>query len=990
MNGTKQTEADRRGRPVFVMLLIPLMILFLLEAVLLISAIHFSGIDRQLRENADQMLAQQVENRQGYLRGSMISNWSDVSYLAKEIDEEVVAMLRSSGLDLSNPEELGGSTLLKHIAPSLVSAVHAKRVSGMFVMLNTGELPEEGSVEAQSMRCMGMCVRDMDPAAPQSDRNRDLLLERAPLSVVQSLDIATASNWKPMYEYAADHCQDFFAPTYNAMRRDKGLTPVSCGYWTEPYTLAGSQMTCIAYTYPLTLPNGTVYGILGVELQLSYLADQLPAGELGNQEQGGYLLAISRDGVVEPVLTVGASPDFDTVEMESPDEDWAALRGGTETWVAAAEHLNLYGTNTPFSGQHWILLGLVPEETLHAFSRSVTTLLWVIVFFSILVGVVGSFLISRMIANPIRRLAERVETAQQEQEGSVPDLPVTDIREIDQFSGAIVHLSRSVMEASTRFLRIIDMASVELGGFELHRDEETAYITRNFFPMLGLNDVNISGMTAERFRELLTTLNPMIIPQPRQDDSRLYQVPAERGAFRYVRVQITKDEDRTVGVAEDVTAATLERLRIEQERDYDLLTGLYNRRAIYRMLEGLFRQPDSLGCAALVMIDLDNLKKFNDNYGHDMGDQYIRQAGQCFVNSVPSSTLCARLSGDEFYLFFHGYPDQDAIRPHIQALCEAIQATKVNLPDGKEVSMSASCGVAWYPMDTTSSSTLMRYADFAMYQVKRTHKNGVAEFCHELYERENQNSLRRQELSAMMEKSQVSYHFQPIVDLHTGAIRAYEALMRVDLPMLKNPWQVIDTARREQRLGDVERMTWFEATAAFEALSEKLPEDTLLFLNSFSSLKLNDEDIQRYHKRFARLQPRIVVEIMETGRLDMEAVRSKREMPGFSGLLALDGYTGEVDLLELGPSYVKVEMQVIRGIHTDTNKQQIVAGLVNRAHKLGTQVIAEGVETAEELRTLMGLDVDLAQGYFLSRPAAVPEPVSAEAIGVISGGLQGK
>lgn len=107
-----------------------------------------------------------------------------------------------------------------------------------------------------------------------------------------------------------------------------------------------------------------------------------------------------------------------------------------------------------------------------------------------------------------------------------------------------------------------------------------------------------------------------------------------------------------LGLVEDVTASTLERLRIEHDRDYDTLTGLYNRQAFQRECEALFLHPENLRHAAFLMLDLDNLKHTNDTYGHDYGDQYIRQTGLCFARHTPEGTLCSRISGDEFNVFF--------------------------------------------------------------------------------------------------------------------------------------------------------------------------------------------------------------------------------------------------------------------------------------------------------------------------------------------------
>ena len=983
----KNAALRHKSHPVYIKILAPLMILMILEAGLMVSALSFSGIIRHLRENTEEVFSQKVENRQNYLRSSMVSNWSDLSGTADQINDMTAQMIESGELDLFDMTSHGGAALLEKAAPELIPMIHAKRVSGVFVILSSVDARAIEFPQELLSQCLGICVRDIDPAAPQPSRNADLVLERAPISVVQSLDIATTSNWRPMYDFQEDQCGSFLLPVYQAIRRQSGLSAAAYGYWSMPYTLSGSQMTCIAYTVPLILSDGTVYGALGVEVQTTYLTQQMPAVELGGDGQTGYLLAVSQnDQPLSPVLLAGKCPDhISGLNLNDPADYCISFQSGTTTYAAAVEPLNLYAPYTPFFDQQWFLIGTIPKTVLHSFSKSISLILGIVVLMILVGGTVGSFIISQMMARPIRRLADRVETARRNDE-EVPDLPATGITEIDQFSSAIVSLSRSVTESSTRFLHIMDMASVELGGFELRRNEESVFVTDNFFPMLGLQNVPTVGLKSAAFYDLLESLTPNLVPQPHPDiTARLYKIGS-----RYIRVQITHDSDRIVGVAEDVTAATLERMRIERERDYDLLTGLYNRRAIYRMIGDLFRTPEKLGCAALLMIDLDDLKGVNDRFGHDLGDQYIRQAGRCFLASVPDSTLCARLSGDEFYLFFYGYSDQDAIRAHIRTLHDALNKTTLLLPDGGELNLRASCGVAWYPHDAASASSLMRYADFAMYQIKHDCKNNVAEFNREAYEQENHSALRRQEFSMLVENSLVSYHFQPIVDTHTGVIRAYEALMRVDLPTLKNPEQVNETARQERRLADIERLTWFEATRTFASLlkDEQLEPDALLFLNSFANQRLSEEDARLYHQQFAEVQSRVVVEIVEADNLDPEATDFKRNMPGFSGMLALDdygsGYNGEKNLLELSPRFVKIDMSIIQGIDTDPGKQQLLSGIVAYAHQKGSLIIAEGVETAEELSTVIGLGADLVQGYYLARPGAIPPQIAPEALQLIA------
>ena len=140
-------------------------------------------------------------------------------------------------------------------------------------------------------------------------------------------------------------------------------------------------------------------------------------------------------------------------------------------------------------------------------------------------------------------------------------------------------------------------------------------------------------------------------------------------------------------------------------------------------------------------------------------------------------------------------------------------------------------------------------------------------------------------------------------------------------------------------------------------------------------------------QRYPELLKRLVVEITEQEDLDRACLERKRNVPGFSGSFALDdygsGYSNELNLLELSPRYIKIDISIVRGIDTDRDKQQIVSNIVAYAHARSMQLIAEGIETEAQLRTVIGLGVDLLQGYYLSRPAAVPAPIAPAAQAVI-------
>ena len=173
----------------------------------------------------------------------------------------------------------------------------------------------------------------------------------------------------------------------------------------------------------------------------------------------------------------------------------------------------------------------------------------------------------------------------------------TGIRELDQFAGAITQMNQDMLTISTKFLRIMEMASVELGGVEVRSENESVYVTDNFFSMLGKKELSEKSMTGKDFMEFLDSYNKSCHHTVRGDGSRVYSVIHNSGEIRYVRMEIKTEPDRQIGLVEDVTKVTRERMNIEHERDYDTLTGLYNRRAFQRESEKLFREhPEKHNC----------------------------------------------------------------------------------------------------------------------------------------------------------------------------------------------------------------------------------------------------------------------------------------------------------------------------------------------------------------------------------------------------------
>ncbi len=976
----------KKERTIFRKILIPRLVILAVEMLCMMSAILFGGVIGKLDTNATDILAQQTENRANFLLTEMIGNWSDLELLADDIDANVQSRLDEGSLKPDDLNKNGGACveLLKDISPELIDTMYNKKISGIFVIFNTGG-------ESSPEMLPGVYLRDLDPTATPSERNADLLWERAPGELIKSAYIATDSGWKPNFSQA-DIGQDFFSKPYQTAWEDGcRLREKDYGYWTtKAYSLEGDNRTSIAYSIPLILDDGTLYGVLGIELLTDYMQSLLPDKELVEDKQGTYILAVNtgEDKLLAPVVV-----SSDTMRMQTAEdlqfalsEDNSSAESADKDYFGAAKRLVLYSNNAPFETDEWYLLGAASKHNLFAFSRQIQKLLLISIILTFSIGLAGILYVSYRLSKPIRNLAEEVEKAQSD---NMPVLSATGIREIDRFADSISRLGREVVESSTRLLSIMDMASVELAGYELQEETDSVYVTDKYFSMLGLQDVDINNLTVNEFHNLQQKIDQSLEYYGAEDGSIVYTVPQEDGSIRYLRSERQEKDGRQVGLIEDVTVSTLEKMQIERERDSDNLTKLYARRGFRREADRLFLKPEVLKHTGLLMIDLDNLKTTNDRFGHNFGDLYIQTAGRCFVENTPEKTLCARMSGDEFILLFYGYDSREEIREKVAALYKAIREVEFVLPNGDNMGLSASGGVAWYPEDTSELSELMKYADFAMYQVKRSKKGEYREFEEKLYKQQLLQNQSKLEFHTMLEKRDVNYFFQPIFNREGGEVYAYEALMRVNLPNLRSPETVLGIAKEEERLHAIECITLFLASKCYQKLLERgvVREEALLFINSIAGECITKKEKKEYQGLYHALQSRVVVELTEAERLDREILERKSHSEAFSGMFALDDYrgedNGESSILELHPKYIKVDIDVVRDVDKDTGKQEIIRNIVDYAHERDILIVAEGVETAEELRKVLELGVDLMQGYYLARPAETPLPISEEAMRVI-------
>lgn len=737
MNKSKSVPIRRK-------LLIPMMLLVIIENILLISAIFGSRLLSYVENKEKAIFYEKVSNRKNYLENEMLTRWANVNNTVQEINNTTQKLIDTKKISLDTLDD--GSEyctpLLRKVSSKLIRLMRANQVTGTFIVLNTDNL-EEKKEEGIFENKPGIYLRDFDPTSTPSKKNQDLLFKYAPKDLTQGMNISHGKTWRPLFEFEKEKAYgSYLYEPYQAALKEENPTEIELkdfGYWSPPYTLYDDDMKVISYSVPLILNDGTIYGVLGIDISLDYLQQQLPNEELIENDQGSYLVGIEGEnlGTFRNVLINGmiysqAAGNLQTTQIAEKNDDHI-IKNQDKVMYADAEYLNLYGENTEFSSQKWVLIGIVPKNKLLVFSNRIIKTLIGAVLITMLIGIVGAIIISLTISKPVSRLIQSVKSTKPS--GDMQFIR-TGIQEVDLLSQSIENMSEEIVDTAKRFSRIINMASIDLAGFEINRKENTVYFTGRFAELFGLAKESFFDVTSiDMFEELMKKLKEHELDRENQNQKEneiIYLIPDKNP--RYVRLTINDTGDYCSGLVENITDMMMEKEQIEYERDHDQLTGLLNRRAFYRIMKNLFWQGKStLKIAALVMIDLDGLKHVNDTYGHEFGDKYIRSAADTFMDSVPDGTVVSRPGGDEFYILFYGYESKVEIEEKLYQLQNDIKHQQIILPGGETFPLHLSAGVAWYPQDTTDSKLFMQYADFAMYQIKHTVKNQFGYFDMEAY-----------------------------------------------------------------------------------------------------------------------------------------------------------------------------------------------------------------------------------------------------------------
>jgi diguanylate cyclase (GGDEF)-like protein/PAS domain S-box-containing protein len=477
----------------------------------------------------------------------------------------------------------------------------------------------------------------------------------------------------------------------------------------------------------------------------------------------------------------------------------------------------------------------------------------------------------------------------------------------------------------------------------------------------------------------------------RQPYTMEYRICTAEGAEKWIwerGVGVLGDDEAVValeGFVSDITERKLYEQHLAQLAQFDTLTGLPNRLLLHdRLAQSLTQARRHDRKVGVLFVDLDRFKLVNDTLGHYAGDLLIAEVARRLARCVRPGDTVGRISGDEFGVVLADLAHVDDAALVAQKVLEAL-AEPHHLA-GSEAFATASIGIAVHPGDGDDAEDLLRNADMAMYRAKESTRNAYCFFTAEMNQRSAEKMQLNNDLRHAIERSEFVLHYQPKVALDSGALTGFEALLRWNHPTrgLVPPGQFVAALEESGLIVPVGEWVLEEACAQIgrwqRAGFAPVPVAVNLSAKQFRRRDL-DELVSSVLAASGVAPALLELEITESCLMEDpdQAVQLLYRLRDAGVRISVDdfgtGYSSLSYLTRLPITALKIDRSFVRDAVTNPEAASIVRAVIDMAHNLRFIVVAEGVETQQQVAFLRKHECDQAQGYFYARPASAEQNI---------------
>lgn len=620
---------------------------------------------------------------------------------------------------------------------------------------------------------------------------------------------------------------------------------------------------------------------------------------------------------------------------------------------------------------------------------------------------IAAFFVSLLLANrlqgivttPLRDLATTISNIIQKNDFSIRAKKqhndelghLADI--FNELLGKIENEHSSLRSSEAKFRKLTSLSPV--GIFQINPEGEIVYVNQRW------RDINKINHEKPNLQVWLASLHPddsiplnkqwQKLTKNHEDISSEVRLIANNGSISWVYIQATPLHSKDgkligfLGSVSDISELKTAQIQMENLAFYDPLTGLANRRLfknrLAKSVKSVQRNNTSI---ALMFLDLDQFKRVNDTLGHDIGDALLKEIATRLGKSVRENDTVSRIGGDEFTILVTDVDNANDVRHVAEKILQALSRPfSVN---GLEIISTVSIGITMTPEDSVDPNTLMKNADLAMYRAKELGRNNFQFFSEDMNTAILHNLEVENELNIALKRNQFFLVYQPKIHLADNTITGVETLVRWRHPEkgIIPPDAFIPIAEETGQIINIGAWVLEHSCHEMGTLIREglMPKDSKVAVN-LSAKQFSDPNLLQTVSNIleqSKIDPiNLELEITESIIMDdveaaikiMEAIKNK----GIS--LSIDdfgtGYSSLAYLKRFPIDILKVDRSFVSDIPQDKTDMAITSAVIAMAHKLSMQVVAEGIETQEQLDFLIENSCDHGQGYLLSRPLTLPQ-----------------
>ncbi len=537
---------------------------------------------------------------------------------------------------------------------------------------------------------------------------------------------------------------------------------------------------------------------------------------------------------------------------------------------------------------------------------------------------------------------------------------------------AIIFMSTAIVKKKQAIIKAIGENDKETAYIQYDTNKKTAYTFGDISLLTGI-DLGSDVLTEETYTKLMEE----IISCRYEGEEDIYMSCCPE---KWIKIKNFETGDVSLTVIRDVSSYVLNLNLIKSLRYYDSATGILSREAFTHKLrqtaDAFANESTSsqIGLIHIVIVGLEKVSSFSGSAASDLVIKKISSFLKKYEN--PHNTFAGRTSTNEFTISVTDTYDVGC-RKTAEKILTGLMNVISEFSENDRSYIRIFCGYSVFEKHEAAVGSMMAAVEFAAFDAERKKSNVPVAYDSISYAKSANEFKKIQVFNEIIEKNLINYHFQPIVNARTGEIYGYESLMRPQMidGIKLNPLEMLTIAESQDMLDKIESRTFFNS---LKILSENQDffRDRKMFVNSISSNVLNDIEFETLYTNYGELFDKLVVEITESTKisnhtLELLKVRYKDR----NALVALDdygtGYSNESMLLKVNPNFIKIDRSILTGIDTDTQKQHLVSNMINFASQHGIKTLAEGIETNEELETVISLGIDLIQGFVTSKAMSI-------------------